>query len=224
VSITPKGRSPKQYKEPIWAWPKSKVPKSSGMQQSSSAERTMVLAMGGKSKVPPSSPGPSSQRTVVRQGRSISKPGDSLEQSSSVKTVKPSVWHGYVISSSLADIKSLGPPTNLVFAKIHQPHDDLTRGRVLNMTARVTFGYSHTPRVAARNALQNVMWGNSGLGITSITSNAAMVELNRWWRGLHVAFHEGPETGVPVKIYDDPRSIRLTSRMTSAKADDFGVS
>lgn len=174
VSVIPKGRDPKQSKEPIWAWPESKICQSSSVQQSSSRDRTIVVAMRDKSKASPSSPGPSSPRQIVaQQGKSISKPGgpNPFEQSSSMKTV----WQGYVISTSLADIKSLGPPINLVFAKIHKPQGDLTRGPVLNMTARVTFGRSHTPRVAASKALQNVMWGNPGLGITKNTEMKALL-------------------------------------------------
>ncbi|KAL2701625.1 hypothetical protein AAEP93_005923 [Penicillium crustosum] len=160
VRVTPKGRDTKQSNKPIWPWPKPKLAKSSGAQPSASGERTSVVGMSRKPQQSYSSGGSSSQHTAVaRQDQS------SLGKSHFGKASTAPIWHGYVVSSSLADIKSLGAPTNLVFAKIHKPHDEMSRGRVLNMTARVTFGQPNVPRVAARKAIQNVMWGNEGLGI-----------------------------------------------------------
>jgi regulator of nonsense transcripts 1 len=168
VRITPKGRDTKQSNKPVWPWPEPKVAKSSRGQPSPSRER--IAAMSRKPQQYYSSGGPSSQHTAVaRQGQS------SPDSSHFRKTSKTLVWHGQVISSSLADIKSLGAPINLAFAKIYKPHDEVSRGRVINMTARVTFGQSNIPQVAARKAIQDVMWGNECLGISRFNKMKALL-------------------------------------------------
>lgn len=145
VMVTPIGREPKQDKSPIWPWPKSRLVESSG--------------------------GPSSQyNTVARQDQS------SLGESDYENSYKTAGWHhGHVISSSLADIRSLGAPTNLVFAKIYKPYGEMSRGRVLSMKAQVTFGQPLFPQMAAIEAVQSVMWGNERLGISKSNQMKALL-------------------------------------------------
>lgn len=100
--------------------------------------------------------------------RDLQSPPRPTEASTS--SAESSEWKGRVISTTVSHLQVFNFPENMVVLKLQRPKNAPAAGRILRMTANISFGYPDISTAPQRNAVQNLMWGNTGRLIPRDTS------------------------------------------------------